>query len=160
MGVFATDKNQLTLIYSSNTRVGTWTLSYLEGIDKPYLAIDIAKTKVTGTQWAEIADKLNCTIGDLVDKREMEIEVESAADFTDTDWVKIIQKNDTVITKPIAIMGDRIAQIINAPKIMEFFEVDSAGLEQSPTEANTLDIERTTENENFIEEEDGEKFKD
>lgn len=151
MGIIATDKNQLTLIYSSNTRVGRWTLSYLEGIDKPYLAIDLCKTKVADTQWVEIADKLNVRIGDLVDKNEMDIEVEDTSDLDDNDWIKIIQKNDKVISYPIAIMGDRIAQIINAPAIMEFFEVDSAGLEQSPATGNSLDIERTTDDENFIE---------
>jgi len=150
MGVIATDKNQLTLIYSSNTRVGRWTLSYLEGIDKPYLAIDLAKTKVSDTQWAEIARKLNVKIGDLVDKRQMEIEVENTSDLGENDWIKIIQKNDMVISHPIAIMGDRIEQIINAPAIMKFFGVDSAGLEQSPMEGNNLDIERTTGDENFI----------
>lgn len=151
MGQIATDKNQLTLIYSSNTRVGRWTLSYLEGIDKPILTIDLAKTKVPDTQWVEIARRLNMTVGDLVDKREMDLNESDTSDFDETDWIKIIQKNDSVISKPIAIMGDRTAQIVNAPKIMEFFEVDSAGLEQSPMEGKPLDIERTTDDENFIE---------
>ncbi|WP_164905168.1 arsenate reductase family protein [Aequorivita ciconiae] len=151
MGVIATNENQLTLIYSSNTRVGRWTLSYLEGIDKPYLAIDLCKTKVADTQWVEIAEKLNVSVGDLVDKREMEIEVENTSDLDDNDWIKVIQKNDKVISYPIAIMGNKIKQIINAPSIMDFFEVDSAGLEQSPAEGNTLDIERTTDDETFIE---------
>ncbi len=154
MGVIARDENQLTLIYSSNTRVGRWTLSYLEGIDKPFLAIDLAKTKVADTQWAEIADSMGVRIGDLVDKRQLEIETEGTKDFDDNDWLKIIQKNDAVISYPIAIMGQRVEQIINAPAIMEFFEVDSAGLEQSPSEGNDLDIERTTENEKFIEKEE------
>ncbi len=150
MGVIATDKNQLTLIYSSNTRVGRWTLSYLEGIDKPHLAIDLAKTKVSDTQWAEIARKLNVGIGDLVDKKEMDIKVENTSDLEDNDWIKVIQKNDAVITRPIAIMGERIEQIINAPAIMSFFEVDSAGLEQRPKKDGKFDIERTTQDENFI----------
>lgn len=154
MGVIATNENQLTLIYSSSTRVGRWTLSYLQGIDKPYLAIDLAKTKVADTQWAEIARKLNVRIGDLVDKRKMDIKVEDTSDLSEEDWIKIIQSNDSVISQPIAIMGDRIQQISNAPSIMEFFGVDSAGLEQSPSKDNTMDIERTTQDENFIERED------
>lgn len=154
MGVIARDKNQLTLIYSSNTRVGTWTLSYLEGIDKPFLAIDLAKTKVADTQWAEIADSMGVKIGDLVDKRAVDGNVENTDEFDDNDWIKIIQKNDSVISFPIAIMGKKVKQIINAPSIMEFFEVDSAGLEQSPSNGAPPDIERTTENEKFIEKED------
>lgn len=151
MGVLARDEKQLTLIYSSNTRVGTWTLSYLTGIDERYLAIDLAKTRVADTQWAEIADALGVKIGDLVDKRQLEMDVESTESFNSDDWLKIIQNNDSVISRPIAIMGSRTKQINNAPEIMEFFEVDSAGLEQSPSNDTQPDIERTTENENFIE---------
>ncbi len=150
MGQIARDERQLTLIYSSNTRVGTHTLSYLTGMDERYLTIDLAKTKVPDTQWAEIADALGVKIGDLVDKRQLEIDVEKTANFDSNDWLKIIQKNDTVISRPIAIKGKQTKQINNPPEIMEFFEVDSAGLEQSPSNNTDPDIERTTENENFI----------
>lgn len=151
MGSIARNKRQLTLIYSSNTRVGRHTLSYLTGINDKYLAIDLAKTKITGTQWAEIADALGVKIGDLVDKRELEIETDATAEFGSEDWIKIIQNNDKVISRPIAIKGNRTMQIDNPTEILEFFEVDSAGLEQSPTGDKTIDLERTTEDEDFIE---------
>ncbi|WP_157417832.1 arsenate reductase family protein [Aequorivita capsosiphonis] len=151
MGQIARNDKQLTLIYSSNTRVGTHTLSYLTGMEGRYLAIDLAKTKVADTQWAEIAEALGVKIGDLVDKRELDIDAETTENFDSTDWLKIIQKNDSAISRPIAIMGKRTKQIDNPPEIMEFFEVDSAGLEQSPLDGGEPDIERTTENENFIE---------
>ncbi len=151
MGVIARDERQLTLIYSSNTRVGRHTLSYLTGLDEKYLAIDLAKTKVSDTQWAEIAKTLGVKIGDLVDKRELDLSEESTAGFSSNDWLKIIQKNDSVISRPIAIKGKRTKQIVNPPEIMEFFAVDSAGLEQSPMDGEDPDIESTTEGENFIE---------
>ncbi|SRX56193.1 arsenate reductase family protein [Aequorivita sp. CIP111184] len=151
MGVIARNERQLTLIYSSNTRVGRHTLSYLTGLNEKYLAIDIAKTKVSDTQWAEIAEALGVKIGDLVDKRELDLSDESTAEFSSNDWLKIIQKNDCVISRPIAIKGKRTKQIDNPPEIMEFFEVDSAGLEQSPMDGDDPDIESTTEDENFIE---------
>jgi arsenate reductase-like glutaredoxin family protein len=151
MGVIARNEKQLTLIYSSNTRVGTHTLSYLTGIDVKYLAIDLAKTKVADTQWAEIAAALGVKIGDLVDKRELDIDDESTSNFGSNDWLKIIQNNDSVISRPIAIMGNRTKQIDNPPEIMEFFGVDSAGLNQDPPSGTEPDIERTTGKERFIE---------
>ncbi|MBT0608678.1 arsenate reductase family protein [Aequorivita echinoideorum] len=153
MGVIARDDKQLTLIYSSNTRVGTHTLSYLTGIDEKYLAIDIAKTKVSDTQWAEIADALGVKIGDLVDKRELDLKTEDTSEFDSNDWLKIIQNNDFVISKPIAIRGQRTKQISNPPEIMEFFDVDSAGLKKTNYNEEPT-IERTTDNEDFIEKED------
>lgn len=151
MGVIARNDKQLTLIYSSNTRVGRHTLSYLAGTDEKYIAIDLAKTKVSDTQWAEIADALGVKIGDLVDKRELDISSESTAEFSSNDWLKIIQNDDTAISRPIVINGKRTKQIDNPPEILEFFQVDSAGLEQRPSNGAAPDIERTTEKENFIE---------
>ncbi|MCZ4319781.1 hypothetical protein O4H26_12355 [Aequorivita viscosa] len=151
MGVIARNENQLTLIYSSNTRVGTHTLSYLTGIDERYLAIDLAKTKVSDTQWAEIADALGIKIGDLIDKRQLDIDSESTSNFGSNDWLKIIQNNDSVISQPIAIMGSKTKQINNPPEILEFFGVESAGLNQSPLKGDKPDIKSTTEKERFIE---------
>lgn len=147
----ARNEKQLTLIYSSNTRVGVHTLSYLAGIDEQYLAIDLAKTKVADTVWVEIATALGVKVGDLVDKRELDIDSKTTEDFGTNDWLKIIQNNDSAISRPIAIKGKRTMQIDNPTEILEFFEVDSAGLQQSPMDEKDLDIERTTENEDFIE---------
>lgn len=150
MGAIARDDRQVTLIFNSQTRVGKHTLSYLTGIDEPYLAIDISKTKVPDTQWVEIAEELGVKVGDLVDKRKLDMDSDSTAEFDSNDWIKIIQKNPDVITRPIVINGKRMKQIANPPEIMEFFEVDSAGLEESPFEGEP-DIERTDEDETFIE---------
>ena len=151
MGVIARNDKQLTLIYSSNTRVGRHTLSYLSGMDGKFLDIDIAKTKISDTQWVEIAEALGVKVGDLVDTRELDISSESTSEFGSNDWLKIIQNNDFVISRPIAIKGKITKQIDNPPEIMEFFEVDSAGLEQSPSNDTQPDIERTTDKETFIE---------
>ena len=151
MGVIARNDKQLTLIYSSNTRVGRHTLSYLSGMDGKFLDIDIAKTKISDTQWVEIAEALGVKVGDLVDTRELDISSENTSEFGSNDWLKIIQNNDFVISRPIAIKGKITKQIDNPPEIMEFFEVDSAGLEQSPSNDTQPDIERTTDKETFIE---------
>lgn len=156
MGVIARDEHQLTLIYSSNTRVGRHTLSYLTAINGKYLDIDLAKSKIGDTAWVELAAALGVKVGDLVDKRELDIDSKTTEDFNTNDWLKIIQNNDCVISRPIAIKGKRTMLINNPPEIMEFFEVDSAGLEQSPVDGNHFDIQRTTEDEDFIEKkEDG-----
>ena len=151
MGVIARNEKQLTLIYSSNTRVGKRAYAYLNGLDKKFLGIDISKTKVSDTQWVEIADALGVKVGDLVDKKELDLATENTADFGTNDWLKIIQNNDKAIEFPIAIKGNITRQIVSSTELLEFYEVDSAGLEQSPSNNTEPDIERTTENENFIE---------
>lgn len=151
MGIIARNEKQLTLIFSSNTRVGKHTYSYLTGIDQKYLAIDLAKSKVGDTMWVEIAEALGVKVGDLVDKRELDIDSKATEDFGTHDWLKIIQMNDFVISRPIVIMGEITRQIDNPTEILEFFGVDSAGLQQSPADEKGLNNEKTSGGENFIE---------
>ncbi len=148
MAVLARDDKQLTLVYSSNTRVGKHTLSYLQGIEEKIHTIDIAKVKVTGTQWAEIADGLNVKVGDLVDKRVLKEEDKDRSDYNTEDWVKILQNNNEVLTKPIAINGEKMKQIENPTEIMEFFNVNSAGLKKT-MHTDDPTIESTTKDEKF-----------
>jgi len=147
MGVLARDNRQFTLIYSSNTRVGTHVLSYAQALEDKLLAIDIAKTKVPDTEWAELAEAMNCKVGDLIDKRM--VEADDTSEFSTDDWLKILQHNDKVLSYPIAINGNRTKQIENAPEVLRFFGVDSAGLEKTMhTEDPT--IEKKTNGEHFI----------
>ncbi|RFN58223.1 arsenate reductase family protein [Marixanthomonas ophiurae] len=148
MGGIARDDRQLTLIYSSNTRVGKHTLSYLQGIDEKIEAVDISKVKVTGTQWVELAKAMGKEVGDLVDKRKMEDKDTNTSEFDTDDWIKILQNNNEVLTQPIAINGKKTEQIENPPDVMNFFGVESAGIEKT-MHTDKPNIEPKTEDENF-----------
>ena len=147
MAVIARDKNELILIYSSNTRVGKHTLGYIQGSTDRINTIDIAKVKVTGTQWVEIADDLGKKVEDLIDKRVLDDKTDRS-NFSTDDWIKVLHNNNEVLTQPIAIQGERIKQIENPPNIMDFFNVDSAGLKKTMhTEDPT--IKPTTDDEDY-----------
>src|SRR5690554_427155 len=151
MGLIARNDKQLTLIYSSKTRVGKHTLSYLTSIQDRYIAIDLVHTKLPGSQWVEIAEALNVKVGDLVDKRKLGLNEKNIHDYNSEDWIKIIQNNDDAISQPIAIKGNETKQIANPPEILEFFEVDSSGLNKSrSTKDGSTDINRTSDDERFI----------
>ncbi len=146
MGVIARDDKEFKLIYSSNTRVGRHALAYLQAIDEDLIAIDISKTKVSDTQWVEIAEALGVKVGDLLDKRKLE-DVDTS-EFSTDDWLKILQHDNEVLSYPIAINGARTQQIKNATEVLDFFGVDSAGLNKTMyTEPPT--ISSTTKGENF-----------
>lgn len=146
MGVIARDDREFTLIYSHNTRVGKHALAYLQGIKEKLNAVDISKTKVSDTQWAEIAEALNCKVGDLIDKRM--VDVADISNYSTDDWLKILQHNDEVLAYPIAIHGKITKQIENGPDVLKFFGVDSAGLEKTMYTENPT-IESTTNGEDF-----------
>ena len=60
------NKRQITIYYHSDNSIGKQVFAYTTVSKKKLLVIDILKTKVTGTQWAELASRLDIKIIDLI----------------------------------------------------------------------------------------------
>ncbi|NND61988.1 MAG: hypothetical protein HKN48_02215 [Flavobacteriaceae bacterium] len=129
MGLIARDKNQVTLIYSGNSVLGKKVLGYIQPMKRKILAIDISKTSLGNSEWADLAKKMNMQIGDMIDKRM--VDQNKTSDLDDTDWLKILQNDDSVLVRPILILGDKTAQIKVETEVLEFMGVDSAGIEKT-----------------------------
>ena len=114
MGVISKNNRQIKLYYNSETSLGKQTIAYLNASEKKILTIDISKTKVTGTQWLEIVDKLNLHISELVNQKHpdfVKIYGNKEVNLTEDDWLKLIDKNPLVVTYPIVINGTQFLQI-------------------------------------------------
>jgi arsenate reductase len=153
MKSIARNDNQLTLVYSSKTRIGKRTRAHVEAVKSIDLqTIDIAETKLTGTQWAELAQGLNIEIKDLVNYEEADFEEEDKVqgDFDEDSYINILNHSPELFTHPIVILGDKMMQITNPTDIQQFIEVDSAGLEKKMMYDEPV-INRQTKGEKFIE---------
>lgn len=131
MGVIAMDKKQLTLYYNSENSIGKQINAYVESSEKAHLTIDISKTKVTGTQWAELADGLGKNISDLVDVEHADFKEKygtNHAEMNDDDWLKVLNKNPSLLKHPIIVTGDTFIELKSASDFKQYMEPDSAGL--------------------------------
>ena len=150
MSVLTTDDNLLTLVYSSESHLGKQVLGYVQGADKKLRTVDIAKTKLGHTVWVTIADGLNKPLGDLFTHENTETpDIGKNSSFDTDDWLKMIDKNPSLLQKPIAIKGKEFMQVSGRSEVLKFFGVDSAGLEkknngEEPTTSST------TKNESFL----------
>ena len=152
MKSIARDENQITLIYNSENHVGERTFAHASAIkDKELQAIDIAKTPLTGTQWAELADGLNTDVKGLLSFENVSDDDEiKTADYDENDYIKIIEHRPELLAHPILIHGDAMKQIVNPTEAQEFLGVDSAGLEKKMMHEEPT-ISSTTKKEHFIE---------
>jgi len=147
MAILARDKNQLTYIYSSLSHLGKQVLGYVQGTRKKVEIIDIANENIGDTIWVELAENLDLPLGDLFATRHPDVpDIGNTEDFDTDDWLKIINKNPVLLQNPIAINGNRTMLISHRSEILEFFGVDSAGLEKTfghekPTTSSTTDDE-------------------
>lgn len=108
MGEIATSVRQITFYYNSKSVRAKQALAYAKAKGVPILEIDILKTPLTGTQIAEIAERLNLKIQDLVNQEHPSYTSKFIHhNFSSTDWIKMIQHNPEILKQPIAIRGDK-----------------------------------------------------
>ena len=132
MSVFSTNEHMIKLYYSSKSSAGKQALGYMQASEKDQLAIDIEKTKVTGTQWKEIAEQLNKGIGDLIDKDHPAFtkRYDEHTSLEEDDWIKILQKHPEVLAYPVLIINETFYQIDNPSHIEHLLENDSKGIDE------------------------------
>lgn len=108
MGEIATSKRQITLFYNSKSVRAKQTLAYAKSEGYKLKEIDILKTKLTGTQLAELAEKLHIEVVDLVNQDHPAYTSHfDHHNFSTNDWIKMIQHNPEIMKQPIALRGDK-----------------------------------------------------
>ncbi len=107
MGEIATSERQITLFYNSKSERAKQTLAYAQTEGLPIQKIDILKTPLTGTQIAELSDRLTIKVKDLVNQDHPAYTSKfQQHEFSSEDWIKMIQHNPEIMKQPIAIRGD------------------------------------------------------
>jgi arsenate reductase-like glutaredoxin family protein len=131
MGVISTDNNEIKLYYHSDNSLGKQTNAYVESSDKKILTIDISQTKVTGTQWIEIARNLGVTVDQLINKEHPDFSqnYNDDADMNEDDWLKVLDKMPIVLTYPIAIIGKKFVQLKGPADFVKYMEPDSESID-------------------------------
>lgn len=115
MGEIATSERQITLFCHSNSVRAKKTLAYAMAEGLPILQIDMLKTPLTGTQIAELADRLGLEIKDLVNQEHPAYTKHfEHHDFSEDDWIKMIKNNPEIMKQPIAIRG-KLTILVETP---------------------------------------------
>lgn len=128
MGVFSEDKRELTLIYNSNNNKDSETLGYIKASKKKLNTLDITKDSITGTQWVELANRLNTSLNSLINDAVID---GNAVDFNEDDCIKILSNNPNALKGAIIFTKDKAAQITNPSKALDFIDADSAAIKKN-----------------------------
>lgn len=145
MSVISKDNNKITIYYHSGTSIGEQTRAYVQASEKKLHEVDIAKTNVTGTQWAELAEGLDKKIADLIDQNHPRFKEEYGKeniDLDEHDWMRVLEKEPQVLRYPIIINGQEYLQIESAADFKKYIEPDSAGLEKHTIDEQFTDEDR------------------
>ncbi|MBC3846286.1 hypothetical protein H8K90_07840 [Winogradskyella echinorum] len=122
MGVFSDDDRQITCVYNSKSNKDKQTLAYLTASEKRLLSLDISKEEITGTQWAELAVRLDKKLCNLIDKEQIDGDI---TNFSDSDCITILRENPSAL-KGAIVFTEHIAKLIlNPSKVLEFIDADT-----------------------------------
>lgn len=106
MGEIATSDRQITLYYNSESRRAKQTLAYAKAEGLAILQIDILKTPLTGTQIAELANRLGIEVKDLINQEHPAYMSKfDSHELSTNDWIKLIRSNPEIMKQPIALRG-------------------------------------------------------
>ncbi|MEY2923930.1 MAG: hypothetical protein RLZZ337_470 [Bacteroidota bacterium] len=108
-----TDEIQLYLL--GDCSKSKKALAYAKSLSNKVNAIDIGKTKSTGTIWKNILSKLNKSPKEILDKSKPYYQANiRGRDFEDRDWLYLLMNNPNLVRSPIAIRGNK-AVILDNP---------------------------------------------
>ncbi|WP_238934419.1 arsenate reductase family protein [Aurantibacter crassamenti] len=126
--MIATNDNEIKLYYNSNTSLGKQTYAYVSASEKKVFGIDTSATKVTGSQWAEIASKLKIAIGELINTEHpdfINVYGNDKIDLSEHDWLRVLEKHPETLAYPVLLMGDTCRVIKTPSEMVQYFEPDS-----------------------------------
>lgn len=127
MGVIARNDNLITIYCHPEHHLTTKCIAVAKASKAEVQVVETDKTKVTGTEWAEIASLLNKNVDDLIAKSHPEFlkKHESEAILEENDAIKLLQHEPEILAFPIAIRGDKAIQAKNSTDLMKLHKPDS-----------------------------------
>jgi arsenate reductase len=122
--ILANTNKEITLIYNSEDHIGRQILAYAQTENIPIHDIDLKNMKLTPTQWAELASRLNIDVGELVNTENPNFykKFGKVNDLTEQDWLDLLAHNPDILKAPIVMKGTKISLMTNPQEMLYFLE--------------------------------------
>lgn len=120
--IFANTDKEITIIYSSEDRTGKQILAYAQSENLPIHEVNVHKTKVPSSHWAELAGKLGIEVKELVNTESSEFKqkFDKDSDLNEHDWLSLLEKNPDVLRAPIVMKGEKVVMMSNPQEMLNF----------------------------------------
>ncbi|MGK7389927.1 MAG: arsenate reductase family protein [Candidatus Cyclobacteriaceae bacterium M2_1C_046] len=100
-------KNEMKFFYNSEKYNDSKALGYAKTANKTVNVHDVSKEGLTQTQIAELAEKMNISVKELVDKNhELYLTDYKKKDLPNEEWLKLLEENPSLMKTPIAMTAN------------------------------------------------------
>jgi len=120
--VFSNTDKEITIIYYSENHVGKQILAYAQMEGFPIHDIDLKYMKLTGTQWAEIASRMEIPVKDLININDPDFmrKFKGVSELDESDWLKLLEHNPDILRAPIVMKGKKVVLMSNPQDMFHF----------------------------------------
>lgn len=122
--IFANTDKEITIIYSSEDRTGKQILAYAQSERLPIHEVNVHKTKIPSSHWAELANRMGVDVKELVNVESSAYKQKFGADsdFNDHDWLSLLEKNPDVLRAPIVMKGKKVVFMSSPQEMFQFIK--------------------------------------
>lgn len=127
MGVIAKNEKQITLFSHPDHHLTTKCIAVAKSSKAEVQVVDLAKTKLTGTVWKELAKMLDAKVEDLISKNHPVFldKFDENAVLDEEDAMKLLQNEPKILAYPIGVRGEKAIQAKNSTDMMKLHKPDS-----------------------------------
>lgn len=127
MGVLSACERQLNFYYYPGHKLSKDALAYAESSDAKLNAVNIKKTKITGTQWVELANMLGGKVEDLLVKEHPVFQeiFDKNTSLSTEDAIKILHNHPEMLVYPIATRGNKAVRIKMTTDVLQLTKPDT-----------------------------------
>lgn len=120
--IFANTDKEITIIYYLEDHVGKEILAYAKIEGLPIHEIDLVHIKLIGVHWAELADRMNIEIKELINTEGQYFtqKFKESTDLGNHDWLTLLEHNPEILKAPIVMKGDKIVMMSNPQDMLSF----------------------------------------
>ena len=120
--IFQNTDKEITIIYHSDDHLGRQILAYAQTENLPIHDIDLKHTKLTPSQWIEIAGRMDLKVKDLINVEDPDFTKKFAGvtDLSDQDWITLLIHNPEILSAPIVMKGKKTVLMSNSQDMLHF----------------------------------------
>lgn len=133
MGVLARSDREIILFYDSLSELGKKCRAQAESAGVHVKIIDLLNEKVTGTEWAKIAELLGKDVQELINQDHpifKELYGDDKVELNENGAITILEKHPETLVFPIAIRGNRAIQAKGSSSIAKLIDPDGGNIPQ------------------------------